>query len=71
MYAIRSYYGPVLDGVARHMRDYPEDRTFLPSDESSCDVEAVLRDSGAEVLVNYLPVGSEEAAKFYARNNFV
>jgi len=58
--------GPVLDGVARHMRDYPEDRTFLPSDESSCDVEAVLRDSGAEVLVNYLPVGSEEAAKFYA-----
>jgi len=56
----------VLDGVARHMRDYPEDRTFLPSDESPCDVEAVLRDSGAEVLVNYLPVGSEKASKFYA-----
>lgn len=57
---------PVLDGVAPHMREYPEDRTFLPSDEAPCDVEAVLRDSGAEILVNYLPVGSEEATRFYA-----
>ena len=57
---------PVLDGVASHMREYPEDRTFLPSDEAPCDVESVLRDSGAEILVNYLPVGSEEATRFYA-----
>ena len=58
--------GPVLDGVAPHMREYPEDRSFVPSGEGPCDVEAVLRDSGAEILVNYLPVGSEEAARFYA-----
>ncbi|MGE5663199.1 MAG: inositol-3-phosphate synthase [Deltaproteobacteria bacterium] len=57
---------PVLDGVAAHMRDYPEGQTFLPSGEPPCDVEAVLRDSGAEILVNYLPVGSEEATRFYA-----
>ena len=57
---------PVLDGFAPHMREYPEDRTFLPSDEAPCDVEAALRDSGAEILVNYLPVGSEEATRFYA-----
>ncbi|MGE5188433.1 MAG: inositol-3-phosphate synthase [Gemmatimonadota bacterium] len=57
---------PVLDGVAAHMREYPEDRTFAPSGEAPCDVEAVLRDSGAEILVNYLPVGSEEATRFYA-----
>ena len=57
---------PVLDGVAPHMRDYPEDQTFLPSDEPSCDVEGVLRGSGAEILVNYLPVGSEEASRYYA-----
>jgi myo-inositol-1-phosphate synthase len=57
---------PVLDGVAPHMREYPEDRTFLPSDEPPCDVEAALRDTGAEILVNYLPVGSEEATRFYA-----
>jgi myo-inositol-1-phosphate synthase len=57
---------PVLDGLAAHMRDYPDDRTFLPSDEPPCDVEMLLRESGAEVLVNYLPVGSEEATKHYA-----
>ncbi len=57
---------PVLDGVAPHMRDYPDDQTFLPSDEAPCDVETVLRESGAEILVNYLPVGSEEATRFYA-----
>lgn len=58
--------GPVLDGVARHMADYPDDKTFLPSSESPCDVERVLRDSGAEILVNYLPVGSEAATRHYA-----
>jgi myo-inositol-1-phosphate synthase len=57
---------PVLDGVAPHMREYPEDQTFLPSDCPPCDVEAVLRDSGAEILVSYLPVGSEEATRFFA-----
>ncbi len=58
--------GPVLDGVAPHMREYPDDRTFLPADGEPCDVGRVLRDSGAEILVNYLPVGSEEATRFYA-----
>jgi len=48
------------------MADYPDDRTFLPSSEPPCDVERVLRDSGAEILVNYLPVGSEAATRFYA-----
>ncbi len=57
---------PILDGVAPHMREYPDDRTFLPSDEPPCDVEAVLRESGAEILVNYLPVGSEAATRHYA-----
>lgn len=58
--------GPVLDGIAPHMADYPDDRTFLPSEEEPCDVERVLRESGAEILVNYLPVGSEEATRHYA-----
>ena len=58
--------GPLLDGVAPHMADYPDDRTFLPSNEKPCDVERVLRESGAEILVNYLPVGSEEATRHYA-----
>ncbi|MBX6350418.1 MAG: inositol-3-phosphate synthase [Clostridia bacterium] len=58
--------GPVLDGVAAHMRDYPEDRTFVLADCDPVDVAEVLRDTGADVLVNYLPVGSEAATRAYA-----
>jgi myo-inositol-1-phosphate synthase len=58
--------GEVLDGVADHMRDYPEDRTFVVADEKPSNVEKVLRDSGVEILLNYLPVGSDRATEFYA-----
>jgi myo-inositol-1-phosphate synthase len=58
---------PVLDGVASHMHDFPEDRGFRPSRESPVDIRKGLEDSGAEILVNYLPVGSEDAVKHYAR----
>src|SRR5207244_1203943 len=47
--------------------DYPDDRTFLVSDAKPVDVERVLRESGAEVLLNYVPVGSERAARAYAQ----
>lgn len=59
--------GPVLDGVATHMKDYPSDRTFLPASKKPVDVEQVLKRSKAEILVNYLPVGSGEAVRYYAR----
>src|SRR5271157_3962792 len=58
--------GEVLDGVAPHMADYPEDRRFIVADERPCDVVRVLRESGAEMLLNYLPVGSEKAVRYYA-----
>lgn len=61
--------GRRLDGVADHMADYPDERTFLPAsaaEPSAQDVIAALRDSGADVLVNYLPVGSQQATEFYA-----
>jgi myo-inositol-1-phosphate synthase len=58
--------GPVLDGVAPHMRDYPEDQAFRPADRAPADVAQVLRDSGAEILICYLPVGSERAVSHYA-----
>jgi len=57
---------PVLDGVAAHMADYPDDRAFRPADLSPVDVTKALRESGAEVLVCYMPVGAEEAVKHYA-----
>lgn len=59
--------GPVLDGVSRHMADYPAEMAFRVADEKPCDVVKVLRDSGAEVLVCYLPVGSQKAVEFYAQ----
>jgi len=58
--------GKVLDGVAQHMKESPDDQTFLISEEKEADIVAVLKQSGAEIALNYLPVGSEEAARFYA-----
>ncbi|MGB9979065.1 inositol-3-phosphate synthase [Methanobacterium sp.] len=59
--------GKVLDGVAPHMGNYDDDYTFVVSDEEEVDIVGVLKESGAEMLVNYLPVGSEEAVRFYAQ----
>lgn len=58
--------GEVLDGVSAHMADYPEHRAFRVSEEKSVDVVETLKKSGAEVLICYLPVGSEQAVQFYA-----
>jgi myo-inositol-1-phosphate synthase len=66
---VRVSMGTVLDGVAPHMANYDESRTFLPSDEpesTRAEVVDILKDSGAEIVVSYLPVGSEEAARYYA-----
>jgi len=58
--------GPVLDGVAEHMSEYPEDQRFVVADEKPCDVVEELKKSGAQMLVNYMPVGSQKATEFYA-----
>src|SRR6185503_20155635 len=58
--------GPVLDGVAAHMSDYPDDAAFRSADLEPTDIAAALRASGAEVLVCYLPVGSEQAVWYFA-----
>ena len=58
--------GRVMDGVADHMKDYPEDETFVVSDGPEADVVSVLEENGAEIVLNYLPVGSEDATRYYA-----
>ncbi|QSZ66227.1 inositol-3-phosphate synthase [Methanofollis aquaemaris] len=61
--------GRVLDGCSAHMTHYPEARTFVPAQEPEAtkeEIVAELKASGAEILLNYLPVGSEQAATFYA-----
>src|SRR5712672_803875 len=59
--------GPVLDGVAAHMADYPDDAAFRPVDLEPTDIAEALCASGAEVLLCYLPVGAEQAVKHYAQ----
>jgi myo-inositol-1-phosphate synthase len=59
--------GPLLDGVAAHMADYDDDVAFRPADLEPTDIIRALRKSGAEVLLCYLPVGSEKAVKHYAQ----
>ncbi|QQN74305.1 inositol-3-phosphate synthase [Croceicoccus sp. YJ47] len=61
--------GAVLDGVAEHMADRGEDRSFVIADADQPDADEVvaeLKASGAEVMMNYLPVGSQKATEFYA-----
>lgn len=61
--------GQVLDGVSEHMADYDENRTFVVADVPQLTQDEVvhaLKASGAEVLLNYMPVGSEQATRFYA-----
>jgi myo-inositol-1-phosphate synthase len=54
--------GHTLDGLGKYYL-----QTIEESDEEPVDVVQALKDSRADVLVCYLPVGSEEAAKFYAQ----
>jgi myo-inositol-1-phosphate synthase len=52
--------GPTMDGFAKYYRE-----TVQESDAEVVDVAAVLRESQADILINYLPVGSEAATKWY------
>ena len=61
--------GRLLDGFPEHMNDYEPQYRFVPSDATEPDKQDIvkaLKDSKAEVLLNYLPVGSEQATRFYA-----
>jgi myo-inositol-1-phosphate synthase len=61
--------GRTLDGYSEHMSEWPDDRTFLLSDApqpEKDDVVRRLRETETDVLLNYLPVGSQQATEFYA-----
>ena len=53
--------GPTLDGIGRYMAD-----EIVEHPDAPVDVAASLRRSGADVLVSYLPVGSQRATEYYA-----
>jgi myo-inositol-1-phosphate synthase len=54
--------GPTMDGLGRYYRETIEESPAEP-----VDVVGLLREAEADVLVSYLPVGSEQADKFYAQ----
>jgi myo-inositol-1-phosphate synthase len=56
---------PIMDGVAPHMREVFN--VYNENEEGCADVVQVLKDAKTQVLVNYLPVGSREATRFYAQ----
>ncbi len=61
--------GRVLDGYSEHMAEAADDRTFLLADAAEpdkADVVRTLRETDTHVLLNYLPVGSQQATEFYA-----
>jgi myo-inositol-1-phosphate synthase len=70
MSGVKVSMGKVLDGISEHMKNYDDEYTFLLSsspEPSTEQIVDILKQSGAEIVLNYLPVGSEEATKFYAQ----
>ena len=65
-FPVKVSMGHLLDGVAEHMSDYPDERRFIPSKAKPVNVAKVLKETGTEILICYLPVGSERAVRFYA-----
>jgi len=62
------YYSPVLDGVADYMLEFPEEVSFrISNDEvkNRDEIVSLVKESDVDVLINYLPVGSEEASRFW------
>jgi myo-inositol-1-phosphate synthase len=63
------HMGRIMDGVSDHMREYDDKYVFVLADDpepTKEDIITTLKESGAEILLNYLPVGSEDASRFYA-----
>ncbi len=67
----RVFTGPIGDGVADHLQSFdPQHRVAASSDAGTAtlaDVINVLQETRANVLVNYLPVGSQKASELYAQ----
>ncbi len=64
------FAGPLVDGYAAHLENYdPQRRAVVDASSrqaAAADVVKILRATGANILVNYLPVGSQKATELYA-----
>lgn len=59
--------GNPLDGVSEHMLGQPEEHGFRVANQKAVDVVSVLKETETDIVLNYLPVGSQEATEFYAQ----
>ncbi len=66
-YNVEVQMGPVLDGVACHMEEFSEAEAFRIAKREPVDVIEILKETRAQILANYLPVGSTEATQHYAK----
>jgi len=57
--------GPTLDGLPKHMKDFPDEIRFKESKQKSVNVVEILRKTKPDLLINYLPVGSKKATEYY------
>lgn len=65
------YRGPTLDGFAPHMKQYDDRITFVESTEPAISVEEyyeILKTLEVDVILNYCPVGADEASSWYISN---
>ena len=58
---VKVYKGPVMDGIGKYLREVID-----IADGPETDLGELLRQSRADVVINYLPVGSEQATRYYA-----
>jgi len=54
---------PTLDGFPKHMLEYEEDLRFVESEEDPVDIVEILKETKPDILINYLPVGSQNATE--------
>lgn len=62
------YSAPELDGVAPYMLDFPEEVSFRTGAQAAlgfAEIVQKIKDTKVDVLINYLPVGSEKASRFW------
>jgi len=57
--------GHILDGIPSLMKDYPDDEAFRASSAKGVDVASILTERKVDILINYLPVGSQKATEYY------
>ena len=66
---VQVHMGRILDGYSEHMKDYDDEYTFVLAAEpepGKTEVTNILRETRTDILLNYMPVGSDDAARFYA-----